>query len=386
MDTANSIVEYYGSIDSSEFALDRDAKLRDALERELKDNAVSLEEALPKVRGEWRLPLAALITTMLLSGLGLAISLVKYNVEMETLFFRPTPFFNTEASLVEALRKRSDMEISKRDRLIAEYRRRAILRGEVQTALTATVASAPERPPKAIEDVAPQLGEMKILDEMGRQAEVEALYVRRLEQALVKASRQADDGDLAGAGETMALLRASLLQKESMDSPVVNAALAISAAVSSVLAAAEASPASAVPIASAEPPAMASAENPVYAAALKRLRTENAALLDRIAALEARRGAAPRRTAPAVAGPSGAFIGTVALSNGNRVLVDLAQGAEPRVGDLVEIYGTDESGAATLLATGSLTAVRGGTVQITVSDRNGPLRVRDTAYLVHRDR
>ncbi len=68
------------------------------------------------------------------------------------------------------------------------------------------------------------------------------------------------------------------------------------------------------------------------------------------------------------------------------MLVDLAQGANPRLDDSVEVYGTDEAGGAVLLAKGSVSAIREGTAQITVTEAKGDLRIRDTVYLAQRDR
>lgn len=74
------------------------------------------------------------------------------------------------------------------------------------------------------------------------------------------------------------------------------------------------------------------------------------------------------------------------LSSGSSVLLDLAQGAKPCLGDSVEIYGTEEAGGAVLLAKGAVSAIREGTAQITVAEAKVDLRIRDAVYLDQRDR
>lgn len=374
MDKANNIIEYYSSLVPSDSAQDRDNKLRIALESELSKNVVKVDDAVPKMRGGWLFPLILLGVTLSLSLAGLGMALSQYNVEMEAVFFGPTSFFNTEALLIEALKKRTDLEISKRDRLIAEYRRRAQLRDEYLRITPVNVPAAEPQNSMAIPPPAPAL-EDTVLLELRRQADLDAIYARRLGQSLTTVARQLERDDLPGAAETVAKLRASFLQQAPQDSSMVRSSIAVATAASSVISAMMSDSEPAVE------PTIVYLDDPAQAEALQRLRSENIALLDRILALERRlTQPAPQRPS-VVSGPSGAFIGSVTLTSGSRVLVDLAQGANPHTGDSVEVYGTDESGAAVLVAEGSVSVVRDGTVQITVSAAKGRLRVRDAVYL-----
>jgi hypothetical protein len=373
----NNIIQYYRTIDAPGQSPDRELELQKALRAEMAKNVVTVDETEPRVDAALRLPVALLILTLLFSAFSLGFALKDYNVKMEALFFQPTTLFNTEGLLIEALKKRSDLEISKRDRMIAEYERRAKLREEALVVLAPKEeAPAQVKPTTAVETQTASLAEE--LESLRREAALDALYARRLEQGLDQMSRRLLVSDLIGADQALKDLQKSLGPKSAAASDMAKASFGISAALSSSIAVMKAT---AEDLAA---PKTVYVTDPGQEAAIKRLQAENVALLDRVVVLEARKAPAPVATPSPVSGPSGTFLGTVAVASGGRILVDLAQGARPNIGDRAEIYRSDAGGASVRLGEAVVSALREGTAELRIGEGGStlPLRVRDTVFLV----
>lgn len=371
----NNIIQYYRTIDAPGQSPDRELELQKALNAEMSKNVVTVDDTGPRIDAALRLPVALLILALLFSAFSLGFALKDYNVKMEALFFQPTTLFNTEGLLIEALKKRADLEISKRDQMIAEYERRAKLREEALVTIVPREDPAQEIKPTAAETQARALSDE--LQELRREAALEALYARRLEQGLDLMSRRLLVSDLVGADQALKDLQKSLGPKNAAGSDMAKSSFGIAAALSSSIAVMKAT---AEDVAT---PKTVYVTDPGQEAAIKRLQAENIALLDRIVTLEARKAPAPTISSTSVSGPSGTFLGTIAVASGGRILVDLAQGARPNIGDRGEIYRSDSGGASVRLGEAVVSAVREGTAELRIPEGGStPPRVRDTVFLV----
>lgn len=412
---------------------------------------------------------------------------------METLFYQPTSLFMTEALLIDALRKRANLEISQRDELIAEYKKRVALRDELLKNLVPVSKAIPEALPQTTE---PPVAALQRLDQG---AAIDALYAQRLSQTLDTAAQYLADVDVQGAERSLTDFRTSLGPKDRLDSPFVKASYAIADNLSNViarlstaiqdsaaqraeikadpatlaalqaaradleaaraalgakdaeLAATQTSAAAAkseadrrqsdveraraeATLAKAEADktraeleasrsqaasaqaqaAVAQAQAESAQAQADKARAElgqsqasllqegaaNEALRERLSELERIAAAPPPTSAPAAPpspapsppptaapGLRGAFLGTVAISAGNRLVIDLVEGARILKGGQVEVYARGARGEEAPLARGTVTALRVNSAEISLENPDpaatGPApRIQDAVYAI----
>ncbi|HUX38155.1 MAG TPA: hypothetical protein VMV44_09675 [Rectinemataceae bacterium] len=426
----------------------------------------------------------------------LGLSLRTYDVEMERLFYQPNPLFNTEALLIDALRKHSEVEISKRDELIAEYKRRVALRDEVLKSLLATAPAAeggqatrkeggqpvlpkPSTLPAAegapIGTGQPETETSVELRNLAQTSVLDSLYAQRLAHSFDSISKRLGDLDLVGAQAELDALRGSLASAGSSNSPMAGAALSLVIDLSASIAHLRTLSATQDKTAATAPSAeilaalrqaqsqFATARAELVQARSEILRSQaaidtldeaNRLLRDRVASLEAPQPATEAAAAssgpelvatepsaaptPALAAPvapalpapvkpalpapilpapvaptaplalspettaptpttqfaatpaiRAAFLGTIALVTSRLILVDLAEGASPRLGATVAVYGRGASVELPPVALGIVSSVTDRIAQISLSPTKGgdgaapPLpRLQDPVYLI----
>ncbi len=417
----------------------------------------------------------------------LGLSLRTYDVEMERLFYQPNPLFNTEALLIDALRKHSEIEISKRDELIAEYKRRVAMRDQVLKNLLAKPAPSPEagtmprnegsisapaqaaanpveegssaeatKPVTEMSDELRNLAQSSILDK---------LYAQRLAQTFDSVSKRLGDQDLAGAASDLDALHESLSSTAGSASPMVGAALTLSIDLSAAIARLRtlstsrpkpaednSSPALLAALRQAQT-LLASTRSELAQAksaasssqtALAKLDEANRRLRERLVGLEAPNSAPGQASAsqvqegvPSVAGPAApiqpssaeaptsepglktaasseppplspptsaaapppaapkaptptiraAFLGTVAVVTDSFILVDLADGASPKAGARVAVYGRGSQLELPPLVQGVVSSISARIAQISLAAQASGagslgIRLQDPVYVV----
>jgi len=473
--TTKNIIQYYGSFDASDPLRAKEKELRAAFDAELARNALIVEEKGSPIRGVWRVPFILISLSLLFAALSIGLSLRTYYVGMETLFYQPSSLFTTEALLIDALRKRANLEISKRDELIAEYKRRVALRDELLKNLVPEAKPIQEAlPQQSVASTEPPVAALQKLDQG---AAIDALYAQRLSQTLDTAAQYLADVDVRGAEKALADFRTSLGPKDRLDSPFARASYAIADNLSNAIARmstmvqdsaaqkpdiqadpatlaalqaaradletaraalgakdvelaaaqargaaakSEADMARAALEASRSQAAIAQAQAAIAQAQADKARAElgqsqvsllqegaaNEALRERVSALERIAATPPPppvaapNMAPAVApaaapsalptaapGIRGAFLGTVAIAAGNRLVIDLVEGARTMKGGQVEVYARGASGEEAPLARGIVTALRANSAEITL-ENPGPasqeptLHIQDAVYAI----
>jgi hypothetical protein len=374
-----AIADFYGETGLAEIGHFQGERFRAELTEELLLNRVVLADAPPPAGSGLRAPILLLLLSFGLAAGAMAFSLGSYRVQEERLFLEPSELFSTEGLLIDTLKKRADLDITERDKMIAEYRTRNDRREEyakvLQMAEPLSLPGDLPSPPKA---PAPQAAELRNLS---RETSIDPYVSDKLNRALDAVATGLRKSEPQAASKALADLQSSLKESAASGSAVARSALGIATALSSSLAQVK-----------TLPRAEASGGDSVIAA-MESARKERLSLLERMLALEQENArlkndadaSAKRSAADAMAAsPAAGFLGTVSVIAGNRVLIDIAQPALPVIGAYVVLFRPGGEGKGMLIAIAKIQGFRGATAELeiqSVFDRGDPLRIRDTAYI-----
>lgn len=359
-----AIADFYGEAsEGSAFSAER---FRAALAEELAPaRAVAIEPAAGGGRG-LRAPLAVLGLSLLLAAASLSLALHSSRIEEEKLQLSPSALYGTESLLIETLKRRSDLDISQRDSMIAEYQTRSRMRAAYVQALNQAD---------------------------GRRASSAAARGGRSAQGAAQgAVSDADSGQTA----TDASIEGPGPGAAPQDAAPALQALARTAELAAL------APENARPT-------RRDADEDEVIAALAKAREERLALLGRVQALEKDKDELHRKLDETVAvlaaepepqaedpegrgprevqaiPPAVAFLGTVSVAEGRRLVVDIAHSAGPEEGAKVLLFRPSGEGRGIVLATAVVKSVRGSLAEIelaaSISDDKKPQPL-DAAYLV----
>jgi len=123
-------------------------RFEDDVDAELANNRIAFEDARVVSGAGLRRPATLFAASIALAAVFLSASAVSYRARTEAMFLGPSQLFGTETMLIEALKKRTDLEIGKRDKLIEQYRARAEKRETIAMAIRET-GSVQATAPKA---------------------------------------------------------------------------------------------------------------------------------------------------------------------------------------------------------------------------------------------
>jgi|GEM_PF-4397946 len=121
-DTGTFSAETFRSQIRQELSRDRDRRLRTP------DLKADPKAAAPSAPARKKSSYYPLIVSVILAAVALIISRHSFSLDTEKLASMPSELYSTENLLIETLKKRSDIDISQRDRLIADYEKRERLR------------------------------------------------------------------------------------------------------------------------------------------------------------------------------------------------------------------------------------------------------------------
>jgi len=364
-------------------------RFEDDVDAELANNRIAFEDARVVSGAGLRRPATLFAASIALAAVFLSASAVSYRARTEAMFLGPSQLFGTETMLIEALKKRTDLEIGKRDKLIEQYRARAEKRETIAMAIRET---------GSVQATAPKAAAVAATSSAAAYAEVDGLVAEKLSATLAAVAADLRRSNTAAAAARLEDLRAALLASPGAGTPGSRSAIAVSEALGSSLRRVESLAgalelsdednlslsarvlslereivglrrelAGAVPSGTADDPAPAA------------LQRENAALR---AALASRSAEAVAEGA--VAAPDGAFLGTVSIVAGDRIIIDLSPSEKPEPGSSLSIYRPGGRGKGLLVAIATIVRVRDASAEASVLsllDAAVPPRVQDAAYL-----
>jgi hypothetical protein len=403
------------------------AALREDL---LRDRAVATELPAGAPAG-LRTPLLLLVLSLAFAAAVVFLTIDSFKLWEQKLWLEPSELFSTEGLLIDTLRKRADLDISQRDKLIGEYQTRSQMREAYAKALLAAsaadrqlseesggaaigpaayavgaaanvagAAAAAAIAPAASADPAPARAQAT-LQGLARSTSIDPLVSDKLSKTLDAVASGLRRSEPGAAAEALADLQASLKSSAGAGSASARSALGVASALSSSLAQLKA------------PRPVADSGDSVIAA-MHAVQQERLALLDRIEVLQFEKArldgeaealagrfkdlqaetARLKREADASAGrlkaealaayPSAGFLGTVSVISGKRVFLDLASAFDAKVGALVVLFRPGAGGRGKLLAIAKIAGIRGATAELELQslfDQDAPLRLRDTAYV-----
>jgi hypothetical protein len=392
-----ALTDFYGSDEGEAGGFSAEA-YRAAIREEIMRDRAELEGAPLRAGKGLAFPLAMLAFSLLFSAGALALSLRSYQVEEARAFASPSALYSTESLLIETLKKRSDLDITQRDKLIAEYRQRSKVREDFAQALQA--ASAPET--QAGGPSAPEAGEAKggtvllstaagaqaepeaALKALGRGASMDGYYADKLNAALLEVARDLKSSETDTAAHTLEELEATLGKSGNPDSKALQSAKGLAKALAASVAQLR------------ELPKAKDDEGDSVILAMEGARREKVALLGQVLSLEAentRLAQEAKDTALALGaagGPAGGalppadFLGTVSIVEGDKVLVDIAHSALPRDGALVLLFRPSGEGRGSLVAVAKIASFRASTAELSIESRldgEAAPRPMDAAYM-----
>jgi len=397
---SHALTDFYGEPkDGGPDAFSPD-EFRAALREEIMRNRVVAEETRPAKGKSLLFPFLMLFFSMLFAAAALALSLRSYQVDKEKLFSSPSPLYSTESLLIETLKRRANLDITQRDKLIAEYQQRSKLREVYAQALQ--MAAAPDLAP--IEPAAPQeasgaasatteletpvvpreAASEDVLRALSRGSSLDSYYVGKLNATLNAVAQDLRGAQTETASQALAELQTTLGRSTDSDSQTLKSARDIARALAASLDRVKALP------------SPASSDQDSVISALDNARKERVALMGRVLSLEGENAQLSRKvedTASALRsgkGPGGGavpaadFLGTVSVVEGDRVLVDIAQSAQPRAGALVILFRPSAEGRGSLIAIAKITSFKASAAELSIQSHiaeDGSPQVFDAAYI-----
>ena len=371
-------------------------RFEDDVDAELSNNRIAFEDARVVSGAGLRRPAMLFAASIALAAVFLSVSAGSYRARTEAMFLGPSQLFGTETMLIEALKKRTDLEIGKRDKLIEQYRSRVERRETVAMALRETGAAQATAPkPAAVTAITAAAA----TSAPPSYADVDGLVAEKLNATLAAVAADLRRSRTDAAAARLEDLRAALLASPGAGTPGSRSAIAVAEALGSSLRRLE-SLAGALELSDEDNlslsarilsleqeivrlrrelagavPSVDTADDPAVSA----LQRENAALRSSLASLSA--GEPGGSTA---AGPSGAFLGTVSIVAGDRIIIDTSRSEKPEVGSSLSIYRSGGGGKGLLVAIATIVRVRDASAEASVLsliDAAIPPRVQDAAYL-----
>lgn len=401
------------------------SRLQSKLKTELDDNRLpgASERDLPS--GGLAKPLVMASVTLLLAFLGVFAAYRFNQVREESYLLNPTDLFRTEGLLIEALKERTDLEIGKRDQLIAKFQARE----EKREAFARSVLSDDRKPiPGEVYSAEPtaKSEEDIVLEALVREANFRQLFLGLVGSALDQAALRLGESDYEGARAVAAELDRSAGQLVRVDSASSDAVMSIAdsltglvdnledeaARVASLnfgddeiltdlqgerdqrrelndrLAALQAeldalrqeraaSGAASETEGTSDALDTARREAEQAEALAGRLRLENARLSEQLAV-------ALRQAALGAQSPQPSrFLGSVSVIDGQRIVIDLSGLASAKAGDPVFIFRANESGGGTLVALAYVSSIDASSADLSLTmyaDQGYTLQLRDAAY------
>jgi hypothetical protein len=368
-----------------------------AIREEIMRNRVVVDETRPAAGKGLLFPFLMLVFSLVFAAGALALSLRSYQVDKEKLFSSPSALYSTESLLIETLRRHSNLDITQRDILIAEYQQRSRLREEYAQALQLAAAPGLAPTPAAgtpndagatIEletPVKPRVAASEAaLQTLSLNSSLDPYYAEELHKTLFAVAQDLNGSGTEMASQSLAELETTLGKSTGPDSQPLESARNIAKALSASL----------DRVKKISLPATSNQDSVI--SVLEDARKEKVALMERVLSLEGENAQLSRKvedTASALRsgkGPGGGavpaadFLGTVSVVEGDKVLVDIAQSAQPRAGALVILFRPADGGRGSLIAIAKITSFKASTAELSIQSHiaeDGSPQVFDAAYI-----
>jgi hypothetical protein len=363
-DNGLSIANFYGA--TEEGAAFSAELFREGLARELaRERSIEVEGPLPKSTG-LRVPMVALGISLLLAAAAMSLSIHSARIEEEKLSLASPALYGTESLLIETLKQRSDLDISQRDSMIEEYQNRSKRRAAYVQALkqadepiAAATAPAPATAPAEA-----------TLDRLNSDSRLEAFYSETLNSTLSQIADELQNSQTEAAAKTLETMQATLGKSPgAVGSKALQSALKITQALSASIDQVTSDARSSDP------------DEDAVIAALESARAEKLTLLAQVQSLaqekddlrkkldETAEALQPEGVATEEALPVADFLGTVSIVEGDKILVDIAQSASPKVGASVVLFRPSGGGKGSILATATIRSLRASMAELELDAR-----------------
>lgn len=361
-ETSLSIADFYG--DSGEDEAFSESRFRESLAKELaRDRIVTIEEPPPRGKG-LRAPLIALVLSVVLASAAMALSINSARIEEQKFTFASSALYGTESLLIERLKQRSDIDISERDSMIEEYQNRSKLRAVYVQAL-----SLVDEPAATVPDSAKAKAAQVALDRLSQDSSLDALYAEKLNATLAQVADDLRHSRPDTAAKTLDDMQATLAKStSSSNSKSLQSALRITKALSASIDQAKNAANSNDP------------DEDAVIEALQSARADKISLLAQIQTLSEEKKDLNRKLEKTEAAllPESAhaeetlsianFLGTVAIVEGNKVLVDIAQSARPYIGAPVVLFRPTGEGKGSIIDTATIRSLRASMAELALDE------------------